>query len=130
MERDLFWMVAQSGQNIGGCCLSASLPDYARIGAFVLKGGKGVVPDGWFADATRGWSPVGDGRGYGYQWWTNADGTFQAQGIFGQLIHIDPKRRLVVAMSSAWPRATGRDLSAARAAFLDRIKAAIDADRR
>lgn len=130
MERDLFWMVDQSGQNIGGCCLSASLRDYARIGAFVLKGGKGVVPDGWFADATRAWSPVGDGRGYGYQWWTNADGTFQAQGIFGQLVHIDPKRRLVVAMSSAWPRATGRDLSTARAAFLDRIKATIDADRR
>ena len=130
MERDLFWMVDQSGQNIGGCCLSASLRDYARIGQFALGGGKGVVPDGWFADATRAWSPVGDGRGYGYQWWTNADGSFQAQGIFGQLIHIDPKRNLVVAMSSAWPRATGRDLSLARVAFLDRIKAAIDAERR
>lgn len=129
MERDLFWMVDQSGQNIGGCCLSASLRDYARIGQFVLGDGKGVVPDGWFADATRAWSPVGDGRGYGYQWWINADGSFQAQGIFGQLIHIDPKRRLVIAMSSAWPRATGRDLSLARVAFVDRIKAALDAER-
>lgn len=130
MERDLFWMVDDSGHNIGGCCLSASLRDYARIGQFVLSGGKGVVPKGWFADATKAWSPVGDGRGYGYQWWINADGSFQAQGIFGQLIHIDPKRRLVIVMSSAWPRATGKDLSLARVAFVGKIKAALDSERR
>lgn len=130
MERDLFWMIDGSGRNIGGCCLSASMGDYARIGLFALSGGKGVVPDGWFAEATKAWSPVGDGRGYGYQWWINADGTFQAQGIFGQLIHADPKRRLVIAISSAWPKATGRELSAARAEFLGRIKAALDAETR
>jgi CubicO group peptidase (beta-lactamase class C family) len=130
MERDLFWMVDASGRDIGGCCLSASLRDYARIGLFALGGGKGVVPDGWFADATKAWSPVGDGRGYGFQWWINADGSFQAQGIFGQLIHVDAKRRLVIAMSSAWPKATGRDLSSARAEFLARIKAALDAQQR
>lgn len=129
MERDLFWMVDQSGQNIGGCCLSASLRDYARIGLFTLSGGKGVVPRGWFADATRAWSPVpgGDERGYGYQWWTGPAGSYQAQGIFGQLIHIDPRRQLVIAMSSAWPKATGGDLGQARARFVDQIKAAIDA---
>jgi CubicO group peptidase (beta-lactamase class C family) len=126
MEAPLFWMIDTGGNNIGGCCLSASLRDYARIGLFVLGGGKGVVPDGWFADATRAWSPLPANHGYGYQWWTNGDGSFQAQGIFGQLIHIDPARRLVVAMSSAWPAATGRDLSAARAAFLDQVKAAAD----
>jgi CubicO group peptidase (beta-lactamase class C family) len=123
-------MVDASGRNIGGCCLSAAMRDYVRIGLFALSGGKGVVPEGWFADATKAWSPVGDGRGYGYQWWINADGTFQAQGIFGQLIHVDPKRRLVIAISSAWPQATGKELSAARAEFLGRIKAAVDAERR
>ena len=130
MERDLFWMVDQSGQNIGGCCLSASLRDYARIGQFVLDGGKGVVTAGWFAEATRSASQLGEGRGYGYQWWTAADATFQAQGIFGQLIHIDPKRKLVIAISGAWPRATGRELSIARAEFVSQIKAALDAERR
>lgn len=129
MEAELFWMIDTGGNNIGGCCLSASLRDYARIGQFVMEGGKGVVPDGWFADATKAWSPLGGGRGYGYQWWINADGTYQAQGIFGQLIHIDPKRKLVVAMSSAWPSATGQMLGMARAAFLDQIKAEIDAGR-
>jgi CubicO group peptidase (beta-lactamase class C family) len=129
MERDLFWMVDQSGQNIGGCCLSASLRDYARIGQFVLDGGKGVVPAGWFAEATLPASQLGNGRGYGYQWWIDADGAFRAQGIFGQLIHIDPKRKLVIAMSSAWPRATGRELSLARVAFVNGIKAVLDGER-
>lgn len=129
MERDLFWMVDQSGQNIGGCCLSASLRDYARIGQFVLGGGGDVVPPNWFADGTHPTTKLDDGRGYGYQWWIDADGSFQAQGIFGQLIHIDPKRRLVIAMSSDWPQATGKDLSMARLAFLARIKAALDAER-
>lgn len=131
MERDLFWMVDESGQNVGGCCLSASLRDYARIGQFVLDGGGEVVPAGWFSDAARAWSPVPGpgGRGYGYQWWVNGDGSFQAQGIFGQLIHIDPARRLVVAISGAWPKATGTDLSLARARFLDAVKRAVDGAR-
>jgi CubicO group peptidase (beta-lactamase class C family) len=127
MERDLFWMIDESGHDIGGCCLSASLRDYARIGQFVLSGGKGVVPVNWFADATKAWSSIGDGRGYGYQWWINADGSFQAQGIFGQLIHIDRKRKLVIVMSSAWPKATGKEFSLARVDFVDKIKAASDA---
>jgi CubicO group peptidase (beta-lactamase class C family) len=132
MERDLFWMVDQSGQNIGGCCLSASLRDYARIGQFVLDGGKGVVPANWFAEATRptpATTNPNTGQGYGYQWWTLPDGTFQAQGIFGQLIHIDPARKLVIAMSSAWPRATGRELGTARAEFVRQLKAAVDQER-
>lgn len=130
MERDAFWMVDASGGNIGGCCLSVSLRDYGRMGLFVLAngvvGGKHVVPDGWFADATRAQVSIGEGRGYGFQWWTNPDGTFQGVGIFGQLLHIDPKRRMVIVMSSAWPKATDKALSAARMAFVEKIKEAAD----
>jgi CubicO group peptidase (beta-lactamase class C family) len=43
------------------------------------------------------------GLGYGYQWWTRDDGTFNASGIHGQHIHIDPARRLVIAINSARP---------------------------
>ncbi len=129
MERDLFWMIDAGGQDIGGCCISVSLRDYARIGQFVLgdgmAGGKRVVPGGWFAAATRAQADTGrPGSGYGYQWWTNEDGSFQAQGIFGQLIYIDPARKLVVAMSSAWPKATDLTLGAARMAFVRTVAAA------
>ncbi|RJF93069.1 serine hydrolase domain-containing protein [Sphingomonas cavernae] len=132
MERDLFWMVDAGGQDIGGCCLSASLHDYARIGQFVLNdgviNGKRIVPEGWFAAATSTQAQTGrPGTGYGYQWWTNADGTFQAQGIFGQMIYIDRARRLVIVLSGAWPKATDQQLGAERMAFVKRISAALDA---
>jgi len=122
MERDAFWMVDPSGQDVGGCCLSVSLRDYARMGTLAMSGGKGIVAPGWFAAATSAKAQTGrPGFGYGYQWWTYPDGRYGAQGIFGQSILIDPARRIVIAMSSAWPRATGPDLSAARAAFQQKL---------
>ena len=126
MTSDLFWMVDETGQNIGGCCLSASLSDYARFGQWVLDGGVGVVPAGWFAQAGRNQVPgqARAGQGYGYQWWTYADGKFGAQGIFGQSITIDPATRTVVAVSANWPKATGPDLWAGRQALVARLLAA------
>lgn len=106
-EGGLFWMQDFTGGNIGGCCLSLRLSDYARMGQFALEGGKGVVPVGWFA--TAGSPLVGfpnaPGYGYGYQWWTYP-GAYGAQGIFGQAITIVPESNLVVAVVSNWPTAT------------------------
>lgn len=129
MERDAFWMVDPAGHAVSGCCLSVSLRDYARMGMFALAGGRGVVPAGWFADATRPHAETGEpGHGYGYQWWTYPEGRFGAVGIFGQVIRVDPKTRTVIAMSSAWPKATDRALGKAREAFLDRLLAAAAAN--
>ncbi len=129
MERDGFWMVGPTGHEVSGCCLSVSLRDYARMGMFVLAGGKGVVPDGWFAEATTNRIPLppgNNGYGYGYQWWTMPDGRFAALGIFGQSIFIDPAKKLVVVMSGSWPTATGEKLSAARGEFWKKVEAAAD----
>ncbi|KPP96549.1 serine hydrolase [Erythrobacter sp. HL-111] len=109
----MFWMTTPLGGNIGGCCLSLRLSDYARMGQFVLEGGKGVsgrqvVPEDWFAEAgARLVDFENGGFGYGYQWWTYPGGSFGAQGIFGQSITIIPDRKLVVAIVSNWPTATG-----------------------
>jgi CubicO group peptidase (beta-lactamase class C family) len=129
MERDAFWMTNPAGSEVSGCCLSVSLRDYARMGVFVLSGGKGVVPDDWFAKATVNEIPQpagNNGFGYGYQWWTMPNGRFAALGIFGQSIMIDPAKKLVVVMSGSWSTATGEKLSAARAAFWKKIDAAAD----
>ncbi|MFT4955085.1 MAG: CubicO group peptidase (beta-lactamase class C family) [Brevundimonas sp.] len=131
MERDAAWMVDEAGQEPGGCCLTASLRDWGRVGQLVLEDGvidgDSIVPAGWFAEATRKQADIDDpGRGYGFQWWTRDDGRFEAYGIFGQTIHIDPERRLVVVILSAWPTATGRERSQAREAILARIAAAAD----
>ena len=90
--------------------MQATTRDYARLGQFVLDGaridGQSIVADGWLDAATRKQVDIGQpGFGYGYQWWTRDDGTFNAIGIHGQQIHIDPARRLVVAINSAWPMA-------------------------
>lgn len=122
MAQDAVWMVDTTNHEIGGCCLSVSLRDYARFGQFVLDGGKGVVPDGWFADATSAHATVRPGGfGYGYQWWTYPGGTYGAQGIFGQTITIDPGSRTVVVMSGAWPRASDNALWMERLLFTQRL---------
>jgi len=125
MERDALWMVDPAGHEVSGCCLSVSLRDYARMGLFALDGGEGIVPPTWFADATRPHAGIGmPGFGYGYQWWTYPEGRFGAQGIFGQTIFVDPARKIVIAISSAAPKATDSDYSAARRAFLVKLVAA------
>ena len=67
--------------------------------------------------------PESGETGYGYFWWLMPGG-YSAQGIFGQQIMIYPKERLVIAINSAWPRATGRDLWGAQAVFNEAIRAA------
>lgn len=113
----LFWMTDLTGRNIGGCCLSIRLSDYARMGQWVLEGGQPSVPSGWFRKAATKQADIGaPGLGYGYQWWTNPMG-FGAQGIFGQYITIVPSQRLVIAVVSSHPNATGKVLSDARSAL-------------
>lgn len=113
----LFWMTDLTGRNIGGCCLSVRLSDYARMGQWVLEGGQPSVPSDWFAKAATQQVGIGaPGYGYGYQWWTNPMG-FGAQGIFGQYITIMPKQRLVIAVVSSHRTATGKSLSDARNAL-------------
>ena len=90
------------------------MPDYARFGQFILDGaviaGEPILPDGWLRDATIKRADIGEpGHGYGYQWWTNDDGSFDARGIFGQGIFIDPVTRLVIASSGNWPNAVEPD---------------------
>ena len=136
MERDASWMLDRTGHEHGGCCIQATTRDYARLGQFILDGaridGQSIVADGWLEAATRKQVDIGQpGFGYGYQWWTRDNGTFNAFGIHGQQIHIDPARRLVVAINSAMPQATFTSESiAARIALFDVIRAALDAEQR
>ncbi len=132
MEAPATWLLSKTGQEIAGCCLQAATRDYARFGLFVLAGGKAggqqIVPVDWFAQATVKQKDIGNsGKGYGYQWWTYDDGSVAAQGIFGQGIFIDPKRRLVIASNADWTRATKGPEPEAREAFYKQVQALIDA---
>lgn len=125
------WLQGKTGHEIAGCCLQAATRDYARLGLFVLAngnvGGRQIVPPDWFAQATQKQKDIGQpGRGYGFQWWTYDDGSFAAQGIYGQGIFIDPQRRLVIASNSNWTRANLGPESKAREAFYAAVRAAVD----
>jgi CubicO group peptidase (beta-lactamase class C family) len=132
MEAKATWLLGKTGHEIAGCCLQASTRDFARMGLLVLANGKvagqQIVPPDWFAAATHKQKDIGEpGKGYGYQWWTYDDGTVAAQGIFGQGIFIDPKRRLVIASNADWTRATEGPEGDAREAFYHKVQALIDA---
>lgn len=133
MERDATWLLGATGHEISGCCIQAATRDMARFGLFILDGGraggKQVLPDDWLAQATTKQADIGaPGRGYGFQWWTYDDGSFAAQGIFGQGIFIDPKRKLVIASNGNWPKATDKAIGEARQAFYRAVQAAVDAE--
>jgi len=126
MEHDASWVISGPGAGeLGGCCISASLRDYARIGLFALRGG--VLPDGtrvlpedWMQRSTR---PSRGSDGYGYLWWLY-DGNYAARGIFGQHIRIDPSRDLVIAVHSNAPAAVATPYHAHLDAAVDAIRAA------
>ncbi len=133
MQQDGSWLLSNTGQEISGCCIQAATRDFARYGLFMLNGavidGKTILPDGWIETATTKQAETSHaGKGYGYQWWTYDDGSFAAQGIFGQGIFIDPERQLVIASNSNWPKATDpATVGAQREAFYQAVQAAVDA---
>jgi len=126
MEHDAYWALTDpGGGEFGGCCINATLRDYARIGLFAMSGGVladgiKVLPDNWMADST---SPSKGYEGYGYLWWLLGEENYAASGIFGQRIYIDPANGIVIALHSARDDASNpedwRMLNAAFAALVD-----------
>jgi CubicO group peptidase (beta-lactamase class C family) len=127
MEKDADWMLHEpAGGEVGGCCIMATLRDYARIGIFamnggVLRDGTRVLPENWMADSV---APSKGSAGYGYYWWLRDNGTYAGVGIFGQMVWIDPKSKIVIVTHSAWPKATDRELSLHRGLLIEALAAA------
>ena len=119
MEADArWWLDSPDGHEIGGSGFSATLRDYGRFGQFILDGGvahgERILPKGWIHDATtpktlRSGMPLP----YGYFWWPGTspaerrDGAFEANGIFGQHIYINPAAHLVIVVWGAQTQPTG-----------------------
>ncbi|MDN3645242.1 serine hydrolase [Pontixanthobacter aestiaquae] len=133
MQQDATWLLGSTGHEISGCCIQAATRDYARFGEFIrggaMVGGESIVPADWLEQATTKQADIGaPGSGYGYQWWTYDDGSFAAQGIFGQGIFIDPARKLVIASNSNWPNASGQGAEGKqRTEFYRAVQQAVDA---
>ena len=106
MHNDANWMkIANTDLENGGCCISATLRDYALLGMFSMKEGKNLkgkqlLPTGWMKESTT--SSKGF-KGYGYYWWLRPNGRYFASGSFGQQIEVDPAKNMVIAIQSYWP---------------------------
>ncbi len=131
MEQDASWVLGKTGHEISGCCIQATTRDFARFGQFILNGaivdGESIVPDGWFEKATTTQFKTSNPKlGYGFQWWTSPDGSFQGRGIFGQGIFIDPTRKLVIAVNGNWEKASSRELTEQRLQLYKLIQDLVD----
>ena len=118
MERDaIWWTESPGGMGLSGTGIGATLRDYARFAFFVQQDGvldgKRMVPEGWFEQAGASHTIGGKLVNYGYFWWPVPAGdpihagAFEARGIFGQFMYINPRERLVIVVLSARPKPTG-----------------------
>ena len=90
---DAAWEQSPDGINTGGYGLRITTEDLATFGQLYLQHGQWqgeqLVPSEWIAVATSNVVPsVGDSiewqSGYGYQFWQDHDGSYRADGAFGQ----------------------------------------------
>lgn len=111
MASDANWVLTEpGGGEAGGCCISATLRDYGRLGLFALGGGRAaegteMLSEAWMTESTQ---PSKGYAGYGYMWWLSRDGSYRAVGIFGQGIYINVAEGVVIALHGARPVATNQ----------------------
>ena len=115
MHNDAYWMLdglPDEGDEFAGGGLNATARDFARLGQIMLDGGRigdaQVIPEDWITASTvhTRQDPVipGAPRGYGYMWWTFLGlDLFEAVGIHGQFISVDPVTNTVIVKMSCWP---------------------------
>src|SRR5262249_60177823 len=106
-----WWVGPPTGRALAGSGCAAALRDYGRFALIVANAGKldgpAIVPRGWFEQATAA-SMIGGKRvDYGFMWWIPEQenpihaGAFEAIGIFGQFMYINPREHLVIVVLSA-----------------------------
>ena len=121
MESDAtWWLESPDGLEVGGSGLSATLRDYGRFGLFLAEdgkaGGEPILRDGWVKEAGSAKVVGGTPVDYGYMLWPipNGRGTlhedaFEAVGIFGQHIYVNPREQVVIVVWGALPKPTGKE---------------------
>lgn len=135
MEQDANMTVDPSGYALADGGLNACLRDYGRFGQMILENGGEVVPANWI-EATRSgdhalfgapYTDVLPDGGYRNQFWIEdrTSRNLMARGVFGQLVHIDFARHVVVVKLSSWPDFTNAQWTRTTLDAVRRIAAAV-----
>jgi CubicO group peptidase (beta-lactamase class C family) len=138
MESDASWWVdGPEGLAWAGSGLEATLRDFGRFALIAAaKGrlnGRLLVPEGWFDEAGAPKEIGGKTVDYGYMWWIPPQsvpvhaGAFEAVGIFGQYMYVNPREHLAIVVLSARPKPVdeSRDELADDAAFFAAVANAL-----
>jgi CubicO group peptidase (beta-lactamase class C family) len=138
MESDATWWVdGPQGLAWAGSGLEATLRDFGRFALIAAAGGRlngrALVPEGWFKEAGVPHEIGGKTVAYGYMWWIPPQsvavhaGAFEAVGIFGQYMYINPREHLAIVVLSARPKPVddSRDELADDAAFFAAVATAL-----
>ena len=110
------WVADPNGTNTAGWGLSLTTMDMAKLGQLYLNGGfwngRQIIPEKWITESTQVQSVWKTRRlKYGYLWWIidEAEHSFAALGDGGNAIYVNPKNRIVIAISSLFvPKAKDR----------------------
>lgn len=118
MSEDAYVMIDSLGTPLQGSGLCATAGDLARFGEMLRRGGEyngqrlfdKAVIDNLAQGGDREKFKLSGMKfrpGYSYhnQWWIlhNADGAYEASGVHGQMIHINPAAEMVVVKLSSHP---------------------------
>nr|WP_122013335.1 serine hydrolase [Maliibacterium massiliense] len=99
------WVADACGNNTAGWGLMLTALDMAKIGLLYLDGGKWagrqIVPEAWVRESTAEHSHWQEANlAYGYLWWTGIGSGYAAIGNGGNVIYVNPEKRLVIAITS------------------------------
>jgi len=117
-EQDAYMVVDSEGTEFAGGGFNPTLRDMARFGEMMRLGGRfngqQIVPQAVVDDIRHGASQADFAKagyrtlpGWSYRdmWWVSHDdhGVFEARGIHGQAIYIDPQAEMVIARFGSFP---------------------------
>ncbi|MGN6262875.1 MAG: serine hydrolase domain-containing protein [Ralstonia sp.] len=117
-QDDAYFSVDSIGTESGGGGLNTTLRDLARFGEMIRNdgrfNGKQVLPKSVIEDIRRGGDPAKFAKagyttlpGYSYRnmWWVSSNDhhTFEARGIHGQRIYIDPVAQMTIVRYASHP---------------------------
>ncbi len=112
------FLVDGSGRWFGGLGADSTTRDFARFGLLFLNDGvwdgERILPEGWVEYSH---APSPSSEGYGAQWWLAGGDAFEARGLFGQFIHVNPDHDLVIAINTTAGGDSGTLLAATLAAL-------------